>query len=274
MFVSIILGLAVVGALGYVWFLSRREPAPRNGPCELAVPSPAVPVDAPPSVPAYRALAAKTIRSFHTILKYFKCQPPWQNNRQMEDYIHDLKVMLEHNDLTSARVELLGHDQRVLFCYRVEFSPQSKPQLPDHTLGLELPMLPADQIANSRVMVAPVIRMQEYRHLLRAPWIQNVGNLPARPGSRFVSEHTTVISGGHLQGELFVSEDARRMGIVTSVDPNGRFAFAHVPPYPVPVFLHRRQCVRPFPFYPGLRVSLIPVQTPRGLQGRSIRPEA
>jgi len=105
---------------------------------------------------------------------------------------------------------------------------------------------------------------------LRNQW-GRVQLLSDRAGSRFQSEHTRRVNAGRLSGEVFVSDEARQTVTVLNVAADGRYAFGRTAGLAADVFLHRGQCQQALTFASGQRLSCIVIQTPRGLQGRSIR---
>lgn len=189
----------------------------------------------------------------------------------MEDHIRDLTVMLEHGDLKTAALELLASDRSIIYRHEVRFGSANGRHAIDAAHGIELPLLPPNRIANHRLLVAPVRQITQYRHRLRVSW-SDADRLPERPGSHFASEHTRHVSRDRMTGQVFVSNEARRTAIVTNVSAAGDYAFACDPALPLRVFLHKALCEQPMEFRAGMKVSFIPIQTPRGLQGRNIRP--
>ena len=214
--------------------------------------------------------AQKTIRAFDFILKSFGQRPAWSTPEKMDDYIHDLSVMLDEGDLQAASLELVGVNRTVLYRHRIAFRRAEGRNVVDTARGVELPVIPADRIARYRMLISPVSRLAVYRHRLRCGW-ENAERLADRPGSRFASEHTQRVNGGRMTGQVFVSEEARRTARIITVSPAGDYAFARDPAFPVDVYLHRSQCDGPMVFQVSTQVSFIAIQSPRGIQGRSIR---
>jgi len=189
----------------------------------------------------------------------------------MRDYIHDLIVMLEHDDLKTASLELLAADRTVLYRHQISFIPATKRQVVDAAGGIEMPLLSADSIADHRLLLSPVRKIAQYRHLLRHSWTA-AEKLPERSGTSFASEHTQRINGGRMTGKVFVSNEARRTATVINVSHTGKYAFAREPALRLDVYLHKAHCEFPFDFQPGMKVSFVPIPAIRGIQGRNIRP--
>jgi|GEM_PF-830927 cold shock CspA family protein len=215
--------------------------------------------------------AQKTIAAFDFILKSIGRDTPWQSPRKRDDYIHDLAVMLDHDDLKTASLELVGADRSVVYRHEVRFGLANGRRSVDAAQGIELPLLPPERIANYRLLVWPARQIAQYRHQLRLSW-RDAEKLPERSGSRFASEHTRRVNRDRMTGQVFVSDEARRTGVVINVSAAGDYAFARDPALPLDVFLHRAQCDKPMEFRPGMKVSFIPIQVPRGVQARNIRP--
>lgn len=215
--------------------------------------------------------AEKTLAAFQFILKSLGQPLPWKTPPERSAYLHDLVVMLQHGDLETASLELLGRDQTILFRHRVQFGAGGSRPARDPAWGIELPLLSRAQIADHRILVEPAAHIGTYRHQLRLNWT-SAKRLRERPGSRFESQHTRRITAQRMTAQVFVTEEARCRGTIYHVSPAGDYAFARHPNLPADVFLHLYQCDQPLQFQPGQEVSFIPVQTPRGVQGRNIRP--
>jgi hypothetical protein len=287
---AVILTLLIVSALSVLFVLlrgwqaqSEDTPNPSPGP----PPHPAVGRNGnvpQPAAPRFRGThpagglptghrldAQKTISAFDFILKSLGRATPWQSPQKRDQYIHDLAVMLDHGDLKTASLELLAADRSVVYRHEVRFGSANGQRSVDAAQGIELPLLPPDRIADHRLLVWPVRQITQYRHHLRLPWC-DAEKLPERSGSRFASEHTRHVNRDRMTGQVFVSDEARRTAIVINVSATGDYAFARDPALPLDVFLHQAQCEQPTEFRPGMKVSFVPIQVPRGVQGRNIRP--
>lgn len=219
----------------------------------------------------HRLDAQKTIHAFDFILRSLGRATPWQSTqKKMDDYSHDLAVMLEHGDLNTASLELLAADRSVVYRHEIRFGSANGQRSVDAAQGIELPLLPPDRIADHRLLVSPVRQIAQYRHRLRLSW-SDADRLPERSGSRFASEHTRRVNRDRMTGQVFVTDEARRTATVINVSAAGDYAFARDPALPLDVYLHKAQCDLPVEFRPGMKVSFIPIQVPRGLQGRNIR---
>ena len=214
--------------------------------------------------------ASKTVAAFDIILRSLGRQPAWATPQQRENYIHDLAVMLQHGDLQTASLELLAADRTVLYRHRIQYGPASGLRGKDAAQGTGVPLLPPERIAEHRLIVAPVRHIAAYRHELRLSW-GDADKLQDRCGSGFDDEHTRHINRDRMTGRVFVSHEARRTATIITVSAAGDYAFARDPAFPADVYLHKAFCETSLPFRPGMRVSFIPMQTPRGIQGQSIR---
>lgn len=214
--------------------------------------------------------ARKTVRAFDFILKSLGQTPPWSTPAQRDAYAHDLTVMLQHGDLVRASLELLGADDTVVYRHRIRFGGNGGPASVDPAQGIELPLLAPGQVARHRILIGPAAHTDKYRSELRMNWTA-AEPLQDRAGDRFQSEHTRQANAGRMTGEVFVADEARQAVTVLNVAAGGQFAFGRSPALAADVFLHRGQCQQALTFESGQRLSCIVIQTPRGLQGRSIR---
>lgn len=220
--------------------------------------------------PRHALDAGKTVRTFNFILRSLGFQPSNDCQRRQADYAHDLAVMLDHGDLSRASIEFVARDRSVIYRHCVRFNQSSHDTGGiDRARGVELPVLPRDQIADYRIIVAPASRRELYRAELRLKWGHAEG-LTDRDGTRFESAHTARTNNDRLTGDVFVGNEARRTGRVINVSADGTYAFAHDAGFPTDVYLHRDSCRATFQFRPGQKLSFIVIQTPRGLQGRDI----
>jgi len=184
---------------------------------------------------------------------------------------HDLALMLAYGDLNNVHLELLGTDRAILFQFTIRFNgEQAHCPLIDPSQGIELPLIDRREVASTRLRVMRNGGEQEYRQHLLINWTK-VDMLPRRPGDSYGSEHAAKISGGRQQGEFHVGRDFRHRLVISNVVTRG-YAFAHDLDLRVDgVFLHPKFSASNLVFRPGNRVTAIVVQTPRGLQARSIQ---
>jgi hypothetical protein len=212
----------------------------------------------------------KTLATFDFILRSLGRQAAWATPQNRNNYIHDLVVILDHHDLQTASLELLAPDRTVLYRHRIQYLQATGPRGFDAAKGVELPLLPAGRIAEHRVIFSPVSQIATYRHKLNLPW-GDAERLQERTGSKFTDMHTRHINRGRMTGQVFVSDEVRRTATVFNVSAAGDYAFARDPAFPADVYLHKVQCNVVIEFRPGMKVSFIPIGTPRGIQGRNIR---
>ena len=214
--------------------------------------------------------ARKTVATFDFILRSLARQPAWTTPRQRENYEHDLAVMLKHGDLQIASLELLAADRTVLYRHRIQYQHAIDLRGKDAAQGIELPLLPPARIAEHRMTVSPVRQIATYRNELHLSW-GDADKLQDRSGSQFASEHTRHVNRDRMTGQVFVSNEARRVATVITVSAAEDYAFARDPAFPADVYLHKAYCETRTEFRSGMRVSFIAIQTPRGIQGRNIR---
>ncbi len=193
---------------------------------------------------------------------------PW-NPQQRAAYQHDLALMIDSGDLESAAFALLARDGRVLFRYCVQWPDD--PAQPPRLSWPELPLLPVHTIARSQFRVIRRGHSAAYAHRLELNW-SSTDPSPRRPGCEFSSAAGS-LSPLDAAAQLFVTNDARRTFTVVNVLPHGVVGFGRHPELPVDVYLHRDHFDRsPAVLEVGQSVTCFVVQTPRGLQGRCIRP--
>lgn len=225
---------------------------------------------ATPGRTEHRALAE--IQTFDFLLGSFGLSRPWDDAADRENYVHDLAVMLHHGDLEMASLELVALDQTVLYRHRVLFQTTRCARCVDAAGGIELPLIPRESVADSRILLRPTRRIDTYRHQLRCKW-GRASRLADQDGGQFTSEHTRFTNGGWTDAQVFVADRARHSARVINVSRGKDYAFARDVALASDVFLHRNQCDKPFDFQPGQRITFVVIQTPRGFQGRNIRKE-
>lgn len=194
----------------------------------------------------------------------------FKTRKEKDDWKHDLSVMRAHGDLKHLRLELLDAKDKVVAELTIQFQGAGQRcRLADSGRGLEMPVLDRDSVAGSRLLIRQSGKEELYRHLLRMSW-SPAGERARSRGSTYAGEHCGAITGGSSQGRFFVSDTSRHRGTILRVVRDRGYAFARDTRTGTDVFLH-------FKFAPGVRlkvgqrVSYLLVQTPRGLQARSVQ---
>jgi hypothetical protein len=197
----------------------------------------------------------------------------WPNDQIKDDWKHDLVVMRRFDDLKDIRLELLAADNTILFEYRIAFNGRpTTARIADGAKGVEVPVLPPklrDAIAGKRVIVGHHGKEAQYRHLLRKRW-SAAETLAKREGDGYRSNHCEAITGGRERGNFHVAAAGRHCVVVHRCGTRD-YAFAKVPDLGmVDIYLHNEYAPPGFRFHVGQRLQCLVIQTPRGLQGRSI----
>jgi len=198
----------------------------------------------------------------------------YRSSQAIEDQKHDLSLMIAFHDLAWAKLELIDHQERVFSAFKVELDGEPTGQrVPDPGEGVELSLLDRKQLARHRVVIQRRNRVFDYRHLLAEHW-EPAKTLSNRVGDTYRSDHARRISGGRHKGEFFTSADQRQRLLVTQTGNRG-YAFGKTLDNRFHgIFLHEREmsagarkprC--------GDHVTALLVQTKRGIQARSIRPD-
>lgn len=202
----------------------------------------------------------------------------WSSSQHRDNWEHDLGVMRMKNDLRSLQLELLDNRQKVLHEFRITFAHgASQSKVVDSANGVEVLVLkPKDRarIVGHRLTVRHITGMESYRHLLQLNW-SSVQKLQRHSYQRYESEHAKRITGGRLQGQFHVDQQSRHLLRITNAGARG-FAFAEsIEDRDMQgIFCHEKFAPANFVFQPGLKVWAVVVQTPRGLQARSIEAAA
>jgi hypothetical protein len=196
----------------------------------------------------------------------------WATDDAKSKWEHDLAVMRLFQDLKDVRLELLGSDRTVLFEFRISFgsAPGSGHRV-DSANGIELPVLDLRAVADNRVIIGRNGgKDAEYRHLLWNSWTPATNHVK-RDGDTFSSEHSAKITGGRQTGSIHVGAEARHWLAVYRIGEKG-YAFAKdLNMGTADVFLHVKFAPPGFRFFVGQQLLAVVVQTPKGLQGRSIQ---
>ena len=196
----------------------------------------------------------------------------WDDPNHKNAWMHDLNLMRLHDDLKEIRLELIGHDLSVLFEMRLKLGQLACDTrfAADSAAGVELPMLDRKQIASHRVLVDRRGKDDFYRAWLQLNW-QSAKLLNRRPGKSFDSEHARKITGGRLNGSFHVDEKSVCQLRVYQTGGKG-YAFAESTDGRgmANVFCHEK-FANGLKLTPGQLIRAVVVQTPRGLQARSIQ---
>jgi len=219
----------------------------------------------------FRLDVENALGAFEVFLKSFGLSPRWASANQRKDLVHDLTLMLQLADLHALCLELRNPCNHLVLLFRIEFRSTDDLSPVDPARGFELPWLPPNSVSSYRLLMGPVYRFYDYAHRLRSRW-RSAQPAAHYPPNCFLSKHLQAVSFQRLSAFIFVSELARRSGTILTVSPAADFALARCVDLPSPVFLHRSECDQPFLFRPGQKVSFVLIRTPRGYQGRNIRP--
>lgn len=202
----------------------------------------------------------------------------WPDARHRDDWEHDLGVMRMKRDLNSVKLELLDAGQKVLHEFCISFAHEpSRSKVVDSANGVEVLVLkPQDRarIAGHRLTVNWSDGPDSIRHLLRLNWT-TVPKLDRHSQRKYESEHARRITGGRLHGAFRVDRESRHLLQITNTGSRG-FAFADSVENDdlQRVFCHEKFAPEDFAFQPGRKIWAVVVQTPRGLQARSIEAAA
>jgi cold shock CspA family protein len=219
----------------------------------------------------YRLQVSKAIEQIAFATRSYDL-PKFRAAGEKNQWIHDLGLMLAHDDLADVRLELLGDDDTVVAKMEIAFDGEADGKRhADHADGIELPMIEINRVKRCRAVVRRRDRAGGYEDLLRGSW-SSAEALPERDGSDYSSEHARRISGGRQSGRFFAEAAARHYLEVTRTGDR-EYAFARDLDLGADVFLHpgyasddvgRFQC--------GQELTALVVQTRRGLQARAIEP--
>ncbi len=257
---------------------SRRNPARRPSPAphpQLGLRPRPQPASRPKPLAAHirpetGLMVSKAIAQFDFVNRAWNLNL-WRDAANKAEWQHDLKVMLDHRDLSDIGLEVLSHDDRVIFRDKIHFGSQAKAPRHDTAGGVELPLLDRSAIKSARIVVWRLGNGAACRHLLKLPW-ESAAEIPEQPGDRIVSEHAAAITGGRQTGELHVGASARHRIEVTQTGDR-QFAFArdldHIGL--THIFLHTKFAPPGFVFRVGQQLTAVLIAGPKGIQARSIR---
>jgi len=184
---------------------------------------------------------------------------------------HDLGVMLAYEDLRQICLQFLAADKTVLSELEITINGESDGRkLRDSANGVELPLLDRRAVADCRITVQRNGNEDQYRHLLKGSW-SRVESLRRRPSGSYVSEHAARITGGRQTGIFRVADESRHRLVVTQTGTRG-YAFAEDLDLGAQrVFIHSRFAPAELRLHPGMHVTALVIQTPRGLQARNVQ---
>ena len=215
--------------------------------------------------------ARKVLSTAEFVLNSFGLPLPWSAPGAREKWLHDIAVFRQYRDLSAIKIELIDASSVLVFRHLIVFNEASDTlNFNDRAGGIELPLLPPGTVKQGRFLAVRLDREALYKHLLKLPW-QPTANLGESLETRFASAHTERINGNRVKSEMLVSDSARVVATIQRVIEGGRVGFARHPTLPADVYLNDEFIDGSFIFRRGISVSFVPIQTPRGLQGRSIR---
>lgn len=246
----------------FTWMFRKTFPAPAS-----------IPERTEPTRPAPRdngglALSvAKAVHQFELIARTYGVKL-WSS--PTEHLRADLETMLRFDDLEGIRVELLGAQGQVVCEYAVSFGAGGvRSNLPDSARGVEVPVLVPGLVKGSRMVVSRRGGSDRYAGSLRLAW-GPAASVPKSLGSTYASQHVAAITGGRQSARFHVSHDARRRFVVTQSGQRG-FGFAKDLDSGVErVYVTAQQMPQGLPLRVGARFSGLLIQTPRGMQVRSL----
>lgn len=212
----------------------------------------------------------KILAAFQLILQSFGRASPAIARPYRDNFLHDLALILQQ-DVPAIALDLIDSQQNVLLRYHVLFLPPKQPCLRDPAYGVEQPLLHPSLIASHRIVLGPLSRFDAYAHRLRDSWQPSPPRHTLTP-NQFLSKYLQLLLNHRITARVFVSDLARRTGFIQEIALDARFAFAWCADLNAPVFLHPSECDQLTPFLIGQPVSLVLIHTPRGFQGRNIRP--
>ena len=190
----------------------------------------------------------------------------------MDDLKADMETMLRFDDLSSIRLELLGRDGLVLFEFKLHFNAGtgSNGKIIDTGNGIELPVLDRALVAGKRLILQRNGRESTYKTMLRLNW-GDAPNIAKSGGAEYQSDHAARISGGRQAAKFFVTDAARHRFIVTHSGP--KYGFAKDLTNALDgIFILPKQMPAELAFQTGTHFTGVLVQTPKGMQVRSVRP--
>lgn len=215
--------------------------------------------------------ARKVVSTAELIMSTFNLPVPWSTPDAREKWLHDIAVFRHFRDLAAIKIELIDANSVLVFRHLIAFNEAANTlNFNDRAGGIELPVLPPGTVKRGRFLAVRQNREPLYKHLLKLPW-QPTTNLAESLESRFASVHTEKINGNRVKSEMLVSNAARVTATVQRVIDGGRIGFARHPELPADVYLNSDFLEGSFALRPGISVNFVPIQTPRGIQGRSIR---
>ncbi len=201
--------------------------------------------------------------------------PGWPTAEKVETWKHDLGVMRAFDDLKQITLELLDGEGAVLHEFQITFghAPGNGQSIVDSAQGVEVVVLSAEQrrqVKSFRFLIRNHRQDGSYKHLLKLNW-NPADTRMKRAQHAYDSEHARKITGGRCQGGVRVADSARHVLRITQAGARG-YAFADSDEADglKNVFCHERYAPPGLALQPGRVIRAIVVQSPRGLQARSI----
>lgn len=235
------------------------QPSPANPPVRRATTPPE-----PPALPTPEQArrVRKAIEAMQLIDRSYALNLHTAGQAGWDDFTHDVTLMLANADLVGIHLRVYREGGAVIYQHAIEFGTTANPGAPNHSAGLELPVIAPAMISGSDlIVVRRSDHMARYKKMLKLTWTAATTR-QLDHGATLATEHGR--SMGH-DARFTVTNRARVQLIVHRVgargyafaeDPNGHSVFVYAP----------TQQLRP-----GQTLSAILVQTPKGLQARAIQ---
>jgi cold shock CspA family protein len=242
---------------------SNPAPMPKPQPQTLRMPA--------RRVGEYNALmASKAMRQLRVIdqSRNFKL---FSSDKEYEDLVHDVGVMLEYQDLDGVSLQALDKEKKVIFEFKIAFAVNgANGKKRDASGGIEIPLLDPSSVAGARWLLHRKGKEPEYKHQLRLSY-GAAAKRDYADDSSFNSDHAAAITGGRQTGRVRVANQNRMPLTVVRVGGRG-FAFAQDAAGKLQVFCHASEAPTDHSFSVGQKITAVVVQVPKGLQARQIRP--
>lgn len=189
-----------------------------------------------------------------------------------DDLLHDLALMIQHDDLEAVRLVLHDAQRHTLleYAYHIRAGKMESNVPPqDHVGGLAV--VPLVEPFSLNLLISRNGKARAYEPQLRIQWSQ-APTYTRNGGTQCSNPHFGKKTGGRAGSDIYADRNLRKKGRVKFFLPHKQYGFITSDDIDAPdVFFHTTDTTGVL--QAGERVSYLPLVTPRGVQARAVTRE-